>query len=84
MSDSSCSTSSNNPPQSQNVGLHQSVAILDYNNEFANIIINQNINYKKSGKGKSFTGHITTNSNGTGRTACFFRKLLKQLQLVSN
>ncbi|MGB5091252.1 MAG: hypothetical protein WBN72_09950, partial [Nitrososphaeraceae archaeon] len=36
------------------------------------------------GKGKSVTGHITTNGNVTGRTSCYFRKLLKQLQLVSN
>jgi hypothetical protein len=28
-------------------------------------LINQNINYEKSGKGKSVTEHITTNSNWT-------------------
>ena len=39
------------------VGLHQNVAVLDYNDEFANIIINENISYEKTG-GKSEKYHL--------------------------
>lgn len=33
------------------VGLHENVAVLDFNDEFANIIINENIGYEKSKNG---------------------------------
>ena len=35
---------------SPQVGLHENVAVLDYNDEFANIIINENISYETTGK----------------------------------
>ncbi len=31
---------------SPKVGLHQNVAVLDYNDEFANIIVNENISFE--------------------------------------
>ncbi len=31
---------------SPKVGLHENVAVLDYNDEFANIIVNENISYE--------------------------------------
>src|SRR4029079_18807885 len=39
------------------VGLHENVAVLDYNDEFANIIINENISYEKTA-GKSDKLHL--------------------------
>lgn len=38
---------------SPKVGLHQNVAVLDYNDEFANIIINENISYEKEAESDS-------------------------------
>ena len=35
---------------SPQIGLHENVAVLDYNDEFANIIINENISYETTGK----------------------------------
>jgi DNA polymerase elongation subunit (family B) len=37
---------------SPKVGLHENVAVLDYNDEFANIIVNENISYETIGKNK--------------------------------
>ena len=37
---------------SPKVGLHENVAVLDYNDEFANIIVNENINYETIGENK--------------------------------
>ena len=37
---------------SPKVGLHENVAVLDYNDEFANIIVNENISYETVGKNK--------------------------------
>ena len=34
------------------VGLHENVAVLDYNDEFANIIVNENISYETIGENK--------------------------------
>jgi DNA polymerase elongation subunit (family B) len=34
------------------VGLHENVAVLDYNDEFANIIVNENISYETVGENK--------------------------------
>jgi DNA polymerase elongation subunit (family B) len=38
------------------VGLHENVAVLDYNDEFANIIVNENISYETVGKTKQPNG----------------------------
>ena len=38
---------------SPQVGLHENVAVLDYNDEFANIIVNNNISYEKAQLGKN-------------------------------
>jgi DNA polymerase elongation subunit (family B) len=35
------------------VGLHQNIAVLDFNDEFSNIIINENISYEPKNKDKS-------------------------------
>ena len=35
---------------SPQIGLHENVAVLDYNDEFANIIVNENISYETVGK----------------------------------
>ena len=37
---------------SPKVGLHENVAVLDYNDEFANIIVNENISYETIGENK--------------------------------
>jgi DNA polymerase elongation subunit (family B) len=37
---------------SPKVGLHENVAVLDYNDEFANIIVNENISYETVGENK--------------------------------
>ena len=37
---------------SPKVGLHENVAVLDYNDEFANIIVNENISYETVGEDK--------------------------------
>ncbi len=37
---------------SPNVGLHENVAVLDYNDEFANIIVNENISYETVAENK--------------------------------
>jgi DNA polymerase elongation subunit (family B) len=37
---------------SPKVGLHENVAVLDYNDEFANIIVNENISYETIGEKK--------------------------------
>jgi DNA polymerase elongation subunit (family B) len=37
---------------SPKVGLHENVAVLDYNDEFANIIVNENISYEIVGENK--------------------------------
>ena len=38
---------------SPKIGIHQNVAVLDYNDEFANIIVNENISYETSQQNKS-------------------------------
>ncbi len=35
---------------SPQIGLHENIAVLDYNDEFANIIVNENISYETVGK----------------------------------
>src|SRR6478609_8455251 len=37
---------------SPHVGLHENVAVLDYNDEFANIIVNENISYETIGENR--------------------------------
>ena len=37
---------------SPKVWLHENVAVLDYNDEFANIIVNENISYETCGENK--------------------------------
>jgi DNA polymerase elongation subunit (family B) len=34
------------------MGLHENVAVLDYNDEFANIVVNENISYETIKKNK--------------------------------
>ena len=53
---------------SPKVGLHENVAVLDYNDEFANIIVNENISYETVGENKqpnSTSWYITTDSKTT-------------------
>jgi len=41
---------------SPKVGLHENVAVLDYNDEFANIIVNENISYETIGVSNTSRG----------------------------
>ena len=54
---------------SPQIGLHENVAVLDFNDEFANIIVNENISYETVGKvtDRVIYRHIATNSKETRR-----------------
>jgi len=64
------------------IGLHENVAVLDYNDEFANIIVNDNISYesmannKKSDKSLGILPQIVKQLI---ERRVYFRQLLKQL-----
>jgi DNA polymerase elongation subunit (family B) len=45
---------------SPKVGLHGNVAVLDYNDEFANIIVNENISYETVGETKHPVAFLPT------------------------
>ena len=67
---------------SPQVGLHENVAVLDYNDEFANIIINKNISYETVATTESEKSHLGILPNIVKQVVerrIYFRQLLKQL-----
>ena len=59
---------------SPKVGLHENVAVLDFNDEFANIIVNNNISYEignATTQHRLTTWHITKYSKRTFRIGVF-------------
>lgn len=61
---------------SPQVGLHENVAVLDYNDEFANIIVNQNISYEKQDKSLGILPQIV---KSLIERRIYFRNLLKNI-----
>ncbi len=64
---------------SPHVGLHENVAVLDYNDEFANIIVNQNISYERQEKVNLSLGILPQIVRSLVERRMYFRKLLRQL-----
>src|SRR5207249_3085823 len=64
---------------SPHIGLHENVAVLDYNDEFANIIVNHNISYEKQEKDKPSLGLLPQVVKSLVERRKHFRKL-KQLE----
>jgi DNA polymerase elongation subunit (family B) len=63
---------------SPKVGLHENIAVLDYNDEFANIIVNQNISYEKQEKDNLSLGILPQIVKSLVERRIYFRNLLKQ------
>ncbi len=68
---------------SPKIGLHENVAVLDYNDEFANIIVNENISYE-TGKNspeqnKSQLGILPNIVKQLLERRTYFKELMKQL-----
>jgi len=63
---------------SPHVGLHENVAVLDYNDEFANIIVNQNISYEKQDEDKLSLGILPQIVKSLVERRVYFRNLIKQ------
>lgn len=67
---------------SPKVGLHENVAVLDYNDEFANIIINENISYERNGNlGLRLLPQIV---KSLVERRVYFKQLLKKLPADSS
>ena len=66
---------------SPQVGLHENVAVLDYNDEFANIIVNENISYETIGKeaDKSHLGILPQIVKQIVDRRVYIKQLLKRL-----
>ena len=62
------------------IGLHENVAVLDYNDEFANIIVNENISYETVGKeaDKSHIGILPQIVKQIVDRRVYIKQLLKQ------
>jgi DNA polymerase elongation subunit (family B) len=65
---------------SPKVGLHENVAVLDYNDEFANIIINENISYESN---HNTLGLLPQIVKGLVDRRIYFRQKLKKLSVDS-
>ena len=72
---------------SPQIGLHENVAVLDYNDEFANIIVNNNISYEtttsSAQQDKSQVGILPNIVNQLLDRRSYFKQLMKQLPNVS-
>lgn len=66
---------------SPEVGLHENVAVLDYNDEFANIIVNENISYE--GNNKQALGLLPVIVKSLIDRRVYFKQLLKALPVYS-
>jgi hypothetical protein len=66
---------------SPKVGLHENVSVLDYNDEFANIIVNENISYEVNNK--QTLGLLPQIVKSLVERRAYFRQLLKNLQVDS-
>ena len=66
---------------SPQIGLQENVAVLDYNDEFANIIVTNNISYEKTRLGESHPdlGILPNIVKSALERRVHYRKLLKQL-----
>ena len=66
---------------SPQIGLHENVAVLDFNDEFANIIINENISYETVGKesDKSHIGILPQIVKQIVDRRVYIKQLLKRL-----
>ncbi len=66
---------------SPQVGLHENVAVLDYNDEFANIIVNNNISYEKAQQieNNSQLGILPNIVKSVLEQRVHYRQLLKKL-----
>ena len=61
------------------IGIHQNVAVLDYNDEFANIIVNENISYETSQQNESQLGILPNIVKQLLERRIHFKQLMKQL-----
>ena len=66
---------------SPQIGLHENVAVLDYNDEFANIIVNENISYETVGKeaDKSYLGILPQIVKQIVDRRVYIKQLLRRL-----
>ena len=64
---------------SPKIGIHQNVAVLDYNDEFANIIVNENISYETSQQNKSQLDILPHMVKQLLEQRTYFKELMKQL-----
>jgi DNA polymerase elongation subunit (family B) len=61
------------------IGVHQNVAVLDYNDEFANIIVNGNISYETPQENKSQLSILPHMVKQVLKRRTYFKELMKHL-----
>src|ERR687885_304663 len=64
---------------SPQIGLHEDVLALDYDNEYANLIVNHNLSYETVSGGESGKGLLPTVVERFLKRRLYFKRLLKEL-----
>jgi DNA polymerase elongation subunit (family B) len=65
---------------SPQIGLHEDVLALDYDSEYANLIVNHNLSYETIGGGEASQGLLPSVVERFLKRRQYFKKLLKELQ----
>ncbi len=64
---------------SPQVGLHEDVLVLDYDDEYANLIVNHNLSYETVGGGETGKGLLPTVVERFLKRRLYFKRLLKEI-----
>jgi len=64
---------------SPQIGLHEDVLALDYDNEYANLIVNHNLSYETVGGGEAKKGLLPTVVERFLKRRLYFKRLLKEI-----
>jgi DNA polymerase elongation subunit (family B) len=64
---------------SPKIGLHENVLALDYDSEYANLIVNHNLSYETVGGGEAKKGLLPTVVEQFLKRRSYFKRLLKEL-----
>jgi DNA polymerase elongation subunit (family B) len=64
---------------SPQIGLHEDVLALDYDSEYANLIVNHNLSYETVGGGEAKKGLLPTVVERFLKRRLYFKRLLKEL-----
>ena len=64
---------------SPQIGLHEDVLALDYDNEYANLIVKHNLSYETVGGGEAKKGLLPTVVERFLKRRLYFKRLLKEL-----